>query len=560
MLDPVQAADIDNETADCDGEEWISVGSRWRVWWLILPAGCCVAALAMSLLSLVADRPAAVRWTMLVASVAAIWAIGSAVSIWRTRRWIRIRHDGFEVHTRRDETFYTDGQVSGLACLRIPDFHAGRLTSEQRQLTLWIDGGPAPTRIEAVNQFAPAAPDPLQPLIDRLQRRLLENAEDALRRHIPVEGERWQWDGQFLDYQLSSQKSGRVSIDEVSSVECLSGELRVWKSREPLPFLAIPLSRRDAWLLRALLESAIAARGDSTPVPDSSGDFGRLLFERRPTRLFGWVVTTMGLAVVAIATLLIAVGLARGRWPTVAIGLALLPAGGVVVYAGMRLIRSVLRCHEAGLLKTGFVGTTELRFDEIDVFSFDARRQYSHGRYSGTMITLIFANHSRPSAGIFHTETIPHVTDELEYLRERVSEHIARRMARMYAMTRVVQWTPELWFEETGLRYVRRSFWRRRPPRIIPYDAILEYEVDQDWLHIWSNEQERAVVKVRTSAPNFHPGLIVLEGLVGPMEREANGAAPSVPVPNRDPQEAADQGRQSAFESVFQSRLRDRNQ
>lgn len=432
---------------------------------------------------------------------------------------------------RGGETSWLDRQVSALACVRIPTFYSGRITSEQRQLSLWIDGGPVPTRMTATNQLAPGAPDPLQPLVDRLSQRLLEQGQDALRRHIPVSGERWHWDGQFLDYEGEGGRPGRVSIDEISSLESLSGRLRIWKSNEPLPFFTVPLKLRNAWLLRELLDAALTERGGRVPTTEMKNGLGRLLFERHPTRLFGWLIGGVGVAMLAVAAILITSGAIRGRWPASLIGIALIPAAGLVMLAGRRLARSVLRCYELGLRKNGFSGTTELRFDEVDVFSFDARRQYSHGKYTGTAVTLILATHARPSAGIFHTETVPHINDELEELCERVAEHIARRMARAYAIRRLVQWTPELWFEETGLRYTRQSFWRRHAPRLIPYDSILEYEVDQEWLHIWTNDQERAAVKVRTSAPNFHPGLIVLEGLIGPMETEAHHAGP-VAIPD----------------------------
>ena len=48
---------------------------------------------------------------------------------------------------------------------------------------------------------------------------------------------------------------------------------------------------------------------------------------------------------------------------------------------------------------------------------------------------------------------------------------------------------------------------------VIPYDTITDYELRDGLLHVWTSYQDRAVLSINSGAPNFYPGLILLEGL-----------------------------------------------
>ncbi len=45
-------------------------------------------------------------------------------------------------------------------------------------------------------------------------------------------------------------------------------------------------------------------------------------------------------------------------------------------------------------------------------------------------------------------------------------------------------------------------------------DAIVGLRLRDGMLHIWTSYQDRAVLSLNAAAPNFYPGLIVLEGLI----------------------------------------------
>jgi hypothetical protein len=196
--------------------------------------------------------------------------------------------------------------------------------------------------------------------------------------------------------------------------------------------------------------------------------------------------------------------------------------GIICLIGGVRVRRIRFCCHEHGLERVTLTGRQVLKFSEIDVFSFESRRNHSHGRYSGTTYTLVFADRSREQGrGIFFSTTVHNTDEELELLRDRVSERIARRMAAAYARVNRVQWTAEMWFHEDVLEFScpRRLFFAPKLT-VVPYDAVTDFDVRDGRFFLWTNYQERAVVSVKTSSANFYPGLIVLEGLVNASVRE----------------------------------------
>src|SRR5690606_2770238 len=129
--------------------------------------------------------------------------------------------------------------------------------------------------------------------------------------------------------------------------------------------------------------------------------------------------------------------------------------------------------------------------------------------------------------------TVRNTDEELELLRERVAEGIARKMAAAFARSRRVQWTAELWFHEDVLEFSRpRRFLSRPKLAVVPYDTINDFEIRDGRFYIWTNYQERAVVNIRTSSPNFYPGVIVLEGLVNAHARNLSDEwSPSATLP-----------------------------
>jgi hypothetical protein len=492
--------------------EPLLAGGRFGVWWFALPLVAGVVIGTFGVLLWAAGHPV---WPPVLCVAGGLLLLGSVagVAIRRTRRWISVLPDGFVIADRDGERHIHDAQVCGLAYHVHPHYSAGRLTAATRQLALWVDSHEPGNSIVLSNRLAPEEDDPLLPLTRRLNVRLKEQAEHLLSRQQPVTGDGWEWNGAEIRFGKAPQASV-LALSRIAAVECIAQEVRIWQAGESLPVQRLPGSGRNVWLLAALLQDRIDPQPASTSDAPEHG-LGRVLFERRPNPLLAWTILGLGGFAGIVALVCFGTAIAMRSLTPALLGGAVAFSGGMLLIAGRRLCGAMFRCHEHGLCKLGLAGRQELRYEAIDVFSFDARRQRSHGRYAGTLYTLVFSDHTRPGAGIFHSETVPHEDQELEHLRERVSEHIARRMARTYGITGWVQWTPELWLRERGLEYRRKRFWSRtEQPVTIPYDAVVDCEAQDGWFHVWANFQERAVVKVRASSPNFYPGWIVFERLL----------------------------------------------
>src|SRR5690606_7297288 len=138
------------------------------------------------------------------------------------------------------------------------------------------------------------------------------------------------------------------------------------------------------------------------PAAPPRSPLGRILFERSvgtgPTILFG--IMGLLLAIVGGVSLGVAV---PARDPVMsAVGGLLLLLSGLCFAGGWRVRRVRFRCYERGLERVTMTGRKLLPFDDIDVFSFESRRNQSHGRYTGTTYTLVFADRSREQGrGIF---------------------------------------------------------------------------------------------------------------------------------------------------------------
>jgi hypothetical protein len=532
----------------------IPVGTHYRVWWFWLP----IIVGGLAFLAAAVTLPIVPPVGVLAGSVCVLCAISATLAgfyIERGRRWVEVSDDNFRLSDRNVQTLIRDEQVTDLALHRQPHHGAGKLLAETRHLICWIDTEAGTRKITLNSRLAPGAPDPLQPLIDRLRRRLGERALHKLAAREAIDGDGWALDATQLHIADKRQRTS-IPLEDLCAVETIGQEVRVWEHANPYTIARLPLSARNTWLLERLLAQRLAVasslaasgsvqhvngRGAAHPVrevlltelpPSASrpSPLGRILFERTvgtgPTIMFG--VMAMLLASVGGLSLWVAL---PARDPIMsAVGGLLLLLSGLCFVGGWRVRRVRFRCYERGLERVSMTGRKLLPFDDIDVFSFENRRNHSQGRYTGTTYTLVFADRSREQGrGIFYSTTVRNHDVELEDLRERVSQVIARRMAQTFATHRSVQWTPEVWFRRDALEYNRR---RRLfvPTRVavIPYDTISDFELRDGLLHIWTSYQERAVLSLSSGTPNFYPGLILLEGLARATQRNT----PQVRVKN----------------------------
>jgi hypothetical protein len=379
--------------------------------------------------------------------------------------------------------------------------------SDHQVLWLWIGDDDA-RPLDLTVRVAVGEDGPLGPLVRRLQRRLLEQAEDALRRGLGLCGAGWTWSDRAIVTTDGSRQTV-LNLQEVSAVDETQDELRIWKDIEPAPLVRLSLAQRNVWLLSKLLHRRFAPPG-SPDVPPASG-LGRILREHRPrSALIASGLLAVFAAVVA-GTCFAAAIFAR-MLPLALVGFGVGITAVALVTTSIRLSRSSFRLHEKGISQTPLSGFRSLGFGEIDQFAFDARRQYSRGRYIGTMFTMVFVSQGRPRDSMFHSERAAFETEEIIRLRDRVSEEVATRLARRWVETKSVAWTPELTILENGLRYERRRglFWKSKPVEV-EFSEVGAFDISDGSFYIWGIEHDDPLIRVRTSAPNFYAGLLLFE-------------------------------------------------
>ncbi len=512
----------------------IPVGTHYRVWWFWLPLilGGIGLLTAMILLPVAKVLAALVG---LCAIGCFIWSAISSMVIVRGRRWLEFDGDRLRLSDRTGSIEFTDKDVLDLTIIRTQHHSGGRLVAESRDLRVGLETLSGSRTVRMTNRMPPFGADPLDELIERLCEHLTNRAITTLARRETVEGENWRLNSDCLTVQVTRQ-AATLPVASISAVETIGQEVRIWTEGNPRAVVRLPLATRNTWLLPRLLVQQPVESGDLKVTDEKSppqNQLGRILFERTsgPVASILFLMIGLILTMFSVVTLYLAIG---GAEPVgIVLGLMLGISSVICLIGAFRVQRTRFSCYEHGLERVAMTSRQTLPFSSIDVFSFESRRNRSQGRYTGTTYTLVFADRSREQGrGIFFSTTVRNTDDELEILRERVSEVIARRMARSFARTRRVQWTPELWFGDEVLEFTRpRRFLTGPKLAIIPYDTITEFEIRDGLFHVWTNYQERAVISVKTSSANFYPGLIVLEGLVNAHVRESvDEWTPSSPV------------------------------
>ncbi len=496
-------------------ETSIPVGTDFRAWWFVVPA-------VVSVLSLVAAAVACIRGDggaslfLLMAGAGLLTTLVAGLFVLSGRRWIEIQPLGFRITDLQRTRDFTDAQITDLALSHSWQHAGGKPIGHVRKLTLWIQPEGQNQQIVLVSRIPMHGADPLDPFIDRICYQAIERAEAKLAARSSVQGDQWRIEGDDL-HLLERNRQQVLPLSSLAVVERIGGDVRIWQIGAAQAVASLTQGGKNTWLLEHLLPPRIPTPLAISPPPTSPpDDLGRVLFERRTGAAGVLVCAGLGVGLGGLAALFVWLGLKTGDGITLGIGLLLATLCCTCLLAGARLRKAVLRCHEKGLERLSMTGQRRLPFDAVEVFSFESRRNYSHGRYTGTTYTLVFAGRSREIGdGIFYSTTVRNLDEELEELRDRAALHLARRMARTYARHAHVQWTPELWFRGSHLEFQRRRRWFATPrPVVVPLEAITTFEVREDWFYAWTNYQERAVISIRTSSPNFFAGIVLFQSLM----------------------------------------------
>ena len=453
----------------------------------------------------------------------------------RRRRWITVTPEGFVLHERCGDRTCRDDQVVCLSLLRKEKHLQESLQGVTRTLLVWVETPAGCEQIRMVNYVESGMPDPLGPLIDRLQSRLLTDAREALAAGGVCEGEGWSLTPDQLTIQGREPRT--VPLRELAAVAVVDHAVCVWRRSQDEPLVRIALDTANAGLLLNLLGELLP---EDTPAPPADSDdrrLGRLLFERRPE----WaaksglqVLAGCGTTLLALGATMVSVG--KLPWPALAAGTAVF---GAVCAAWYLFVsgHATLRCHEHGVWCRWFFREERLRYADLTSFRYALVRRFLNGSYIGTNAELEFVAYT-PSGQrtIRFKNSFLHSDAELERLCGTVSRVIAAGMLRDWQAGQPVPWTSRLRFLPEGLEYAPGGWLVRREPQVIPYDEIVRTEIRDGTFSLWRTGREKPAATESVNERNFYPGHTLLTTCFDPTraDEEARPEGPAVAGPQTE--------------------------
>ena len=419
--------------------------------------------------------------------------------------WVRDTGDGFEVIDRREAYHVPDDSITSLAVKSKRNYSGGTLTSVYRKFMIWSNEYESDDPITLESTLQEKKPDPLGPLTARLWGQVLERAKSRLHEGLAFVGDGWRLDSNDFSWGQGPNQQA-VPCKNISACEEFDGQICVWKKGQDDAVAKFPTAGRNVCLLPLLLTPA------ETPADaqdgESSTGLGRILFERKP-RLATRMIAHAGGGLMAFIGLILLVGV-----PEIGAKLAGLAfgAGGVaIVVWAYSMAYTVFRCRERGVNKSGLFGQQELRYVDVETFTYSATRHYHNGVYCGTHVGLHFI--PRPdlkAPKINYTTTIMNEDAALDELRTFIARAIAARMAARLEAGEPVTWTKNLTFLPAGIQYRPAGFIGRKEMQLLTPAEYGGCNMDQGVFYLFRQGNKKAVLTEQVSAPNFFPGFCLL--------------------------------------------------
>ncbi len=458
----------------------------------------------------------------ILAVVGAGCVLGSVIGKRRRflrRRWVEDLGDRFRVIDAGGEREVPDDQVLSVALLSKQNHVNGILKSVTRQFIVWLatEEG-APERLEMKNVIKVGATDALAPLANRVIDLLCRRAAEDLAAGHEVLGEHWSLQGDNLLVRIKGQE-WELPRKEIEAVQPVDDMLCIWQTGKEDAVARVPQSSANAQVLWRLLHEELAKRKPSESAPPDGQGLGRLIFERKTSRVGAGLCAGIAVMLLGMATFLLLslpamppADQANARtWTWICLGGAV-----CLIPFAIHLWLARFRCHERGVYKAGLLGKRTLRYEDVDSFLYTATRHFHNGVYTGTVFTLRFgtAGGGRSKSIGYHV-SLKHADQELENLRDFVSRVIASRMGRQLGAGQPVTWTKRLRFLPQDLEYQRRSFFSRKDPLVIPYTNIYWYSLQTGYFYLWVREQpKKPLLTEGVGVQNFFPGYYLLASML----------------------------------------------
>ena len=418
----------------------------------------------------------------------------------RNRAWLYDSGEGFVFTDKAGRREFDDTQVISVYLHHKRNYGEGILKSVDRIFHITIDSEQTPLRLK--NRIKVDDPDPIQPFIDRTIENYREIATEALAAGSSLNGEGWS----LTQQGLSFGRGQTIPFAEMIGVDEFDNQVCVWRRGQDDAVFRISASSKHAFLLHVLISDALAGRVDERG--DEEPGLGRIFFERKNSFLARIAVWLGCVMLVLFAMGSAAAGAEAGPLLAVLLGLVVGGLAVLLLVYAIRSRKSFFRCHEQGIHQRTWLGEKKLRYTDVAALTYGAVRNYYNGIYTGTALSLALEplpdSESKP---IRYGRTVNAADESLDEMRDIVARYIADRWLVQVQQGQSVQWTPELIIHPDGIEHIPRGFLGRKKKAIrYGLNQIHGYDIDEGYLHVWIQGQEKSVLQASTQKRNFFPG------------------------------------------------------
>lgn len=222
------------------------------------------------------------------------------------------------------------------------------------------------------------------------------------------------------------------------------------------------------------------------------------------------------LYLIIIPVLLVAVVRTGGDW-SVSLFLVLSVLSSVLFYWVLRDARGrQLRVFREGLEFVRSSSSTRVHFNDIDVFSFHAVRNYVNGAYTGLCYTLTFQLKGQEGRKpIVWSSTDNEPQEELDALKDRLASAMAKRKMEILSASGSVQWMKGITMHWDKLSYESGTFWTKtKQKEELRFDEIERVEIQNANCCIFRRGEKSPALAYPCGNPNFYPGFLLLSVLL----------------------------------------------
>jgi hypothetical protein len=136
-------------------------------------------------------------------------------------------------------------------------------------------------------------------------------------------------------------------------------------------------------------------------------------------------------------------------------------------------------------------------------------RNYVNGAYSGTVVTMRFEDIRGET--LKYSATFKNADEEIENLREHVSNVLAGHLLKKLQDGKTVQWTDRVRFTPEGLEIAGKSgLFGKSDDLFIPYAKVADAALNAGQFALFAEGRKKAVYETTVGEANFFPGYVLL--------------------------------------------------